>query len=89
MRGCFPAESPQLRAGGYHPMERAKRRELPAAVASRPVDWGTPLDDLAAETILDMVFDYDDGDPITGIRNAIIAGAAMWTIIAVGVFLLI
>jgi hypothetical protein len=46
-------------------------------------------EDPVAEAILDMVYDYEDGDPVAGIRNAMIAGAVFWALLALGAFLLV
>jgi hypothetical protein len=59
------------------------------AALRRPVDRDAPHGDEVAEAILDMALDYDDGHPITGIRNAMIAGVAFWTLLAFGALLLI
>jgi hypothetical protein len=72
-------------------MGRAKLEQTPdVAHARRAVGWEAPLnDDRVAEAILDMALDYDDGDPVAGIRNALIAGVALWTILASAALLLI
>lgn len=71
-------------------MGRAKLKQTPDAAASRrTVDREAPHDDRVAEAILDMALDYDDGDPVAGIRNALIAGIAFWMILAFGALLLV
>ena len=71
-------------------MGRAKRRQPPDVVAlRRPVDEGPPHGDHVAEAMLDMALDYDEGSPVAGIRNALIAGVAFWTLLAFGAFLLV
>ena len=71
-------------------MGRAKLKQTPDIAALRRArDRDAPHDDRVAEAILDMVHDYDDGEPLPGIRNAMIAGALFWTLLAVGAFLLV
>jgi hypothetical protein len=71
-------------------MVRAKLKQTPqVAAARRTVGREAPLDDRVAEAILDMALDYDDGDPVIGVRNAMIAGVAFWMILAFGAFLLV
>ena len=71
-------------------MVRAKVKHTPdVAAARRPVEQQAAHDDHVAEAILDMVLDYDDGKPITGIRNAMLVGVAFWMILAFGAFLLV
>jgi len=36
-----------------------------------------------------MALDYDDGEPIVGIRNAMLVGVAFWTLLGLGAFLLV
>ena len=59
------------------------------AAARRAVDREAPHGDQVAEAVLDMVLDYDDGNPVSGIRNALIAGVAFWALLAFGAFLLV
>ncbi len=59
------------------------------AVARQIVDREDPHDGRVAEVVLDMAHDFDDGDPIAGIRNAMIVGVAFWTILAFGALLLV
>jgi hypothetical protein len=71
-------------------MVRAQLKPAPnAADARRAVAPASAHDDRVAEAILDMALDYDDGDPVAGIRNALIAGVAFWTLLAFGAFLLV
>jgi hypothetical protein len=71
-------------------MGYAKRNDGSQAVTAHgPLEQVAPLDDRTAETILDAVFDHTDGDAVTGIRNAMIAGIAFWLIIAGVAFVLI
>jgi hypothetical protein len=71
-------------------MGRAKLKYTPDVAASRrAVERGTAHDDQVAEAILDMVLDYDDGNPVAGIRNALLAGVAFWMILAFGALLLV
>jgi hypothetical protein len=71
-------------------MVRAQLKPTPdPADGRRAVARATSHDDRVAEAILDMVLDYDDGDPIAGIRNAMIAGVAFWTLLAFGALLLV
>jgi hypothetical protein len=71
-------------------MVRAKLKQTPdVAVARRVVAGEAAHDDRVAEAILDMVLDYDEGDPVSGIRNAMLAGVAFWTLLAFGAFLLV
>jgi hypothetical protein len=71
-------------------MGRAKLKHMPdVAAARRAVERETAHDDRVAETILDMALDYDDGNPVVGIRNALIAGVAFWTLLAFGAYLLV
>jgi hypothetical protein len=71
-------------------MGSAKLKETPdAAAARRAVEPKTAHDDRVAEAIIDMVYDYEDGDPVAGIRNAIVAGVVFWGILAIGAFLLV
>ena len=71
-------------------MGYAKRKQGPASASGvSRIDRGPPLDDRLAETILEAVYDDDDGDPVAGIRNAIIAGIALWLIVAAVAFVLI
>ena len=71
-------------------MGHAKRKQRPASVTvpSR-IDREPPLDDRTAELILETVFEDDDSDPVIGIRNAMIAGIALWLIIASIAFVII
>jgi len=71
-------------------MGRAKRRQPPDVGAlRRPVDEEPPHPDHVAEAMLDMALDYDEGNPLAGIRNAIIAGVAFWTLLAFVALLLV
>jgi len=62
---------------------------LDVAALRRAVEPDAPHDDQVAEAVLDMALDYDDGDPVAGIRNALIAGVVFWALLAVGAFLLV
>jgi hypothetical protein len=72
-------------------MGRAKLEHTPPDVTAlrRTVDRDAAHGDQVAEAILDMALDYDDGDPIGGIRNAMLLGVAFWTLLAFGAFLLV
>ena len=71
-------------------MGYAKRKQGPHEVtAPAGTEQETPLDDRTAESILDAVFEHEDNDPVIGIRNAIIAGIALWLIIAAIAFVII
>jgi len=71
-------------------MVRAKLEPTPdPAAARRTVEGQASQDDRVAEAILDMTLDYDDGDPVVGIRNALIAGVAFWALLALGALLLV
>ena len=72
-------------------MGRAKLEHTPPDVAAfrRAAERDPTHGDHVAEAILDMALDYDDGDPIGGIGNAMILGVAFWTLLAVGAFLLV
>jgi hypothetical protein len=71
-------------------MGRAKLKYTPdVAAARRAVEPRAAHDDRVAEAILDMALDYDDGNPVAGIRNALIAGVAFWTLLAFGAYLLV
>jgi hypothetical protein len=71
-------------------MVRAQPKPTPnPADARRAVARATSQDDRVAEAILDMALDYDDGNPVAGIRNALIAGVAFWMILAFGALLLV
>ena len=76
---------------GSAPMGRAKLKPVPQDPAARRVDREPALDDVAAEAILDAVYDFSDGDgdPIVGVGYAVVAGTALWTIIGVIVVLLL
>jgi hypothetical protein len=45
----------------------------------RPGAEGSALDETAVEQILNVGAGYDDGDPISGIRNALLASALLWS----------
>jgi hypothetical protein len=71
-------------------MGRAQLKHTPDVAASRrAVEREVAHEDRVAEAILDMAFDYDDGNPVVGIRNAMIAGIVLWGILAVGALLLV
>ena len=71
-------------------MGRAKvKLTLDVAASRRAVERDAPHGDHVAEAILDMALDYDDGDPIAGIRSSLIAGVAFWALLAVGALLLV
>jgi hypothetical protein len=71
-------------------MGRAKLEQRPdVAALRRPVEGAPPHGDEVAEAILDMLLDYDDSKPIAGIRNAMLAGVAFWTLLALGAYLLV
>ena len=71
-------------------MVRAKLKQTQdVAAARRAVQQGVAYDDQVAEAILDMALDFDDGDPVAGIRNALIAGVAFWMVLAFGALLLV
>ena len=71
-------------------MVRAQLKPTPdPADARRAVAPSTSHDDRVAEAILDVALDYDDGNPVAGIRNALIAGVAFWMILAFGALLLV
>jgi hypothetical protein len=40
------------------------------------------LDDSAVEQILDVRLGQDDGDPVSGIRNALLASLVFWAALA-------
>lgn len=64
-------------------MGHAKRQQSsPAAYPRRGAPPGSELDGHAVEQVLDWPLDRDDGDPISGIRNALIASAAFWLTLA-------
>ena len=64
-------------------MGHAKRKSsAPAVRAAVPTVDGTPLHDSAVEHILDIRLGGDDGDPVAGIRNALVASTAFWTLLA-------
>jgi glutamate mutase epsilon subunit len=77
-------------------MGRAKRKQMPQAVAAMGVDVAasrvdteTALDERAVVAILEAVYGDGDGDPTVGITYAVVAGTALWAIIAWIVVLLI
>jgi hypothetical protein len=71
-------------------MVRAKLKQTQdVAAARRAVQREVVYDDEVAEAILDMALDYDDGNPVAGIRNALIAGITFWMILAFGALLLV
>ena len=71
-------------------MGRAKLKHTPDFAASRrAVEPKAAHGDQVAEAILDMALDFDDGDPVAGIRNALIAGVAFWMVLAFGALLLV
>jgi hypothetical protein len=71
-------------------MGRAKLEQTPDVAALRlAADPEAPHDDQVAEAVLDMALDYDDGEPIAGIRNALIVGVAFWTLLAFCALLLV
>ena len=71
-------------------MGRAKLEQTPdVAALRRGAGPQAAHDDQVAEAILDMALDYDDGEPIVGIRNAMIVGVAFWTLLGLGAFLLV
>lgn len=71
-------------------MGRAKLKHTPDVAASRRAVEREPAhDDQVAEAILDMALDYDDGNAVAGIRNALILGIAFWALLAFGAFLLV
>jgi hypothetical protein len=70
-------------------MGSAKLKQPPDVTAARRAVEEVSHDDRVAEAIIDMVFDHEDGDPVAGIRNAIIAGIVFWGILAVAAFLLV
>jgi hypothetical protein len=71
-------------------MVRAQLKPTPdPADARRAVAPSTSHDDRVAEAILDVALDYDDGNPVAGIRNALIAGIAFWMILAFVALLLV
>jgi hypothetical protein len=71
-------------------MGRAKLKHTPDVAGSRRATQREAAhDDQVAEAILDMALDYDDGNPVAGIRNALIAGIAFWMILAFGALLLV
>jgi hypothetical protein len=71
-------------------MGRAKLEHTPdVAALRRAVEREAAHDDRVAEAILDMALDYDDGNPVAGIRNALLAGVAFWMMLAFGALLLV
>ena len=71
-------------------MGRAKRSQPPDVTAlRRRVDEEPPHGDHVAEAMLDMALDYDEGNPVAGIRNALMVGVAFWTLLGLGAFLLV
>jgi hypothetical protein len=71
-------------------MGRPKLEQTPdVAALRRAVDRNAAHGDHVAEAILDMALDYDDGDPIGGIRNAMVLSVTFWTLLAFGAFLLV
>jgi hypothetical protein len=45
-----------------------------------------PLDDTAVDKILDLRLGTEDGDPVAGIRNALVASAVFWVALGAAVF---
>ena len=71
-------------------MGRAKRKHMPPPVTARRVDREPPLDDQAVGALLAVYGDRNsDGSLIAGLRHAVIAGTAIWTVIGVIVALLV
>ena len=71
-------------------MGRAKRKQVPPTVATSRVEREAPLDDRALKAILAVYGDGNgNGSPLIGLRYAVIAGIALWTIIGGIVILLI
>jgi len=71
-------------------MGRATLKHTPDVAASGwAVGRETVHDDRVAEAIRDMALDCDEGNPVAGIRNALIAGIAFWMILAFGALMLV
>jgi len=63
-------------------MGHAKRKEAVHANNRRRVEPDAVLDDSSVDQILELRLGRDDGDPVAGIRNALIGGAVFWVALA-------
>jgi hypothetical protein len=63
-------------------MAQAKRERGPAGYLHRVEPSAPVLDDSAVEQILDVRLGQDDGDPVSGIRNALLASLVFWAALA-------
>ena len=68
-------------------MGQAKRRETVRAQYARGDTSEPALDDSAVESILDPGLGQADGNPVAGIRNAIIVGTALWALLVFWAFI--
>jgi hypothetical protein len=69
-------------------MGHAKRKEAPAGYLHRIERSAQVLDDSAVEQILKVRLGHDDGDPVSGIRNALVASAVFWAALALALIYL-
>ena len=69
-------------------MGHAKRKPHRSARVRRApqADERATLDDAAVDKILDLRLGAEDGDPVAGIRNALVASAVLWVAIGAAVF---
>ena len=65
-------------------MGHAKRKDHRRARARRPPqsDERATLDETTVDKILDLRLGTEDGDPVTGIFNALVASAVFWVALA-------
>jgi hypothetical protein len=62
-------------------MGHAKRWNT--TTAARHAEHGGPIaDDHTTERILQTSIRTDDGDPVAGIRNAVVVGTIVWIVLA-------
>jgi hypothetical protein len=67
---------------------QAKRKPHRNARARRAAqtDERATLDDTAVDKILELRLGTEDGDPVAGIRNALVASAVIWVALGAAVF---
>jgi hypothetical protein len=61
-----------------HPKRKERHHPAPPSAAAR-VEEHAVLDDGTVDRILELRLGTEDGDPVAGIRNAIVAAGAFWT----------
>jgi hypothetical protein len=71
-----------------HAKRKERRHPAPRGAAAE-AESRAVLDDGAVDRILELRLDSEDGDPVRGIRNALIAAVGFWAALGLVLMLLV